>query len=192
MTESQLDELIRELAPRYNTSSEPVPRELLWRRIEAQGAWGPARRPRSRPWVRTAAALAAALVLGIGLGRTTGGGEDREPPASPPGGAGGLARRAAAQHLFQARVLLLSFRGDAGAPHWQPAAWAGELRAQTQLLLASPAADDARLRRLLEELEATLGRIEALPAVPEAAEVQTTVQEVEGLLSEMGGRYGRT
>jgi hypothetical protein len=78
--DDRLDELLRSAARDYNRPPE-TPRELMWGRIEAKreagrGARGAGVipiRPRAHyHWVRWAVGIAAALVLGFGLGRWRG------------------------------------------------------------------------------------------------------------------------
>ncbi|MFL5541909.1 MAG: hypothetical protein ACJ8J0_23175, partial [Longimicrobiaceae bacterium] len=46
--------------------------------------------------------------------------------------------------------------------------WAGEMLTSTRLLLDSPAADDPKLRTLLEDMELVLAQIAALPRKTDA------------------------
>ena len=83
-----LDETLREIATRYN---EPpaAPRDEMWamiqrRRAETRTAPAPDDRPalrlrQRRPELRWAAAIAAVLILGIGIGRFTAGGTEDAP-----------------------------------------------------------------------------------------------------------------
>ena len=72
---------------------------------------------------------------------------------------------AAVQHLTRAEALLTAFRSNEtaeAAPSMNR--WARDLLADTRLLLDSPAANDARRRHLLEDLELVLAQIVQLPA----------------------------
>jgi len=74
-------------------------------------------------------------------------------------------RVAVAQHLSRTETLLASFRADAAGGRVDASAgeWAGQMLSTTRLLLDSPAADDPKLRALLEDLELVLAQIAALP-----------------------------
>lgn len=122
------------------------------------------------PWLQAGAAAAAVLVLGIGIGRMSKG-PARLPTAhveAPAPGTpltGDAYRVAVAQHLTRTETLLTSFRAEAAGGTVDAAAveWAGQMLSTTRLLLDSPAADDPRLRTLLEDLELVLAQIAALP-----------------------------
>jgi hypothetical protein len=122
------------------------------------------------PWIQSGAAAAAILLLGIGIGRVS------KPPArlpttvveAPAPGTpmtGDAYRVAVARHLARTETLLASFRSDAanGEVDGSMGEWAGQMLSTTRLLLDSPAADDPRLRVLLEDLELVLAQIAALP-----------------------------
>ena len=72
MNDHELDDQIRHLAQTYN---EPpaTPRDAMWERIDRARAGAPvvAIGSHRRSWLRTAAGLAAVLVVGIGIGRLT-------------------------------------------------------------------------------------------------------------------------
>jgi hypothetical protein len=177
----------------------PVPREEMWLRIQAQRATrlngasptqardstaGPgvvALRPRRSVWVQWGAALAAMLVIGIGLGRITMPHATTPSPAptSPAADAAGADvvptpyRMAATQHLHRTEALLASLVIDArtyGAV--EVSGWAAELLTDTRLLLASPAAEDPALARLLDDLELVLSQIAGIPAARADEEVE--------------------
>lgn len=90
-------------------------------------------------------------------------------------------RVAALQHLGRAEALLTSFRAEtrAGRPDTQISGWARELLSTTRLLLDSPAANDARLGRLLADLELVLAQIAQLPAERGAGELELIDHAVE-------------
>jgi len=132
-----------------------------------------ARRARKRilfPWIQAGAAAAAVLAVGIGIGRMTKTPERLptthvEAPAPGTSMNGDAYRVAVAQHLSRTETLLASFRADAAGGRVDASAveWAGQMLSTTRLLLDSPAADDPRLRTLLEDLELVLAQIAALP-----------------------------
>jgi len=155
----------------YHAPRTP-PREEMWARIEA------ARRDKHvielRPWLRWAVAAAAVLVLGIGIGRWS-----RNAPAGSKAAAGTQVANeidslasvayqvAATQYLSRTEAFLTSFRADANRSTntARLAHQARELLATTQLMLDSPAADNPRLRALLEDLELVLMQISLLNPV---------------------------
>ena len=154
----------------YHAPRTP-PREEMWARIEA------ARRDKHvielRPWLRWAVAAAAVLVLGIGIGRWS-----RNAPGGPKTAAGTQVSNeidslanvayqvAATQYLSRTEAFLTSFRADANrsANTARLARQARDLLTTTQLMLDSPAADNPRLRSLLEDLELVLMQIAQLDA----------------------------
>jgi hypothetical protein len=100
--------------------------------------------------------------------------------ARPPRSAGAY-RAATLQHLIQAEVLLTSFRAESrsGAMDDQVALWARDLLSTTRLLLDSPAAADAQLKRLLDDLEVVLAQIAQLPAQRARGEMDLIDEAVE-------------
>ena len=168
-----------------------VPRDEMWTLIQAaRTARGPARRPgadegtdvipirriRPQPWW---AAVAAALVIGVVLGRGSLTGPDPvvtvadsgpEGPAAvedaASGGDGTIMvprsyRVAAARHLTRTENFLTMFRVDARTDQLdvEVGAWARRLLTDTRLLLDSPAGGDPELRVLLNDLELVLAQI---------------------------------
>jgi hypothetical protein len=141
--------------------------------VDATGDELAARRTRGRihfPWLRTGAAAAAVLAVGIGIGRMTGGPARLpttlvEAPAPGTSMTGDAYRVAVAQHLSRTEMLLTSFRAEAAGGQVDASAgvWAGQMLSTTRLLLDSPAADDPKLRTLLEDLELVLAQIASLP-----------------------------
>ena len=153
----------------------PTPRDAMWKRIED------ARRNKHvielRPWMRWAVAAAAVLILGIGIGRwtanqstgsngTTVATTESAQPAQP--GQSDVAYQiAATQYLSRTEALLTSFRadqGNRGANNLRFARQARDLLSTTRLILDSPAANDQRLRSLLQDLELVLVQISQLEA----------------------------
>jgi hypothetical protein len=188
-----LQRTIRELEP------PPAPREEIWARVEAERAVRRSAGARAQPDVipfrrrlghatlAWSAALAATLVIGIGLGRMS-----RQQPSSDAGSvvtnaapaSDSLAaqpgdsvptpyRLAATQHLQRTETLLTSLAVDAGATGvGEVSTWARELLTDTRLLLASPAAQDPELLRLLEDLELVLAQLSAIPTARAQQEVE--------------------
>jgi len=177
MTEDRFERFVRQAAQDYHRPPE-TPREELWRRIATVRE---ARRRRrviiTSPWVRWGVGIAAVLALGVGIGRWTA----RPPGASQPvvvagagGDQGGLAYQVAAAQLT-------GFRSEArsGQPDAQFARQARDLLGTTRLMLDSPAAQDARLKGLLEDLELVLAQIAQLPASGGRDDVQAINQGLE-------------
>lgn len=188
-----LDALLRE-ALRQQDAPPPAPREQMWARIEAQRAarrnnlhsGGAARpdvlelRPPRRNYVRWAAALAAMLIVGIGLGRVsmrsgldTGLGPQTVGSATAEDAGPAAFRIAASQHLQRTEALFASLTIDTrtgGAVDVM--SWARELLTDTRLLLASPAAADPAMSRLLEDLELVLSQIATIPTTRAQEEVE--------------------
>jgi hypothetical protein len=139
------------------------------------------RRGRGTQWSLVGYAAAAALVLGIGLGRWT---ATRAAPSdvaatAAPGVAeivrpiayvGEPLQRTTTNYLGEAEALLRSLqRGtNGGGANGTYASQAAVLLMQTRLLLDSPAASDSRLRDLLEDLELALLQIAALKGVDDS------------------------
>lgn len=164
----RMDELIRDLA-RDDMPPDP-PREHMWRVISAERA---RRRQAVRPrlafplWLRWMPALAAALALGIGLGRwSERNSADSASVVAPVADAevpSEVWSAAAQRHLTSAEALLVAFPQDAAAGRTEDVAnWAGDLLTDTRLLAQSPAGEDPNLGRLLEDLELVLAQIAAL------------------------------
>jgi len=171
----KFDQWLKDATAKSYHSPLPTPREEMWKRIEA------ARRNKHvielRPWLRWAVAAAAVLVLGIGIGRWS---INRATlPAGSKAAAGTQVAHeidslanvayqvAATQYLSRTEAFLTSFRADANrtANTGRLARQARDLLTTTQLMLDSPAADNPRLRSLLEDLELVLMQISLLNPV---------------------------
>jgi hypothetical protein len=182
MTEDRFERLLRDAAPDYHRPPD-TPRDELWARIAAARE---ARRRRLavRPWLRWGLGIAAVLALGIGIGRWTARVRPDATVALPPAARdeATLAYRVAAtQYLSRAEALLTGFRAEAraGAPDAQFGAQARDLLTTTRLMLDSPAAQDPRLRSLLDDLELVLAQIAQLPLGGDAEGVQLINQGLE-------------
>jgi len=186
----------------------------------------PFRRPH-RDWLRWSTGIAAALLIGFGLGKWQGAdrdvaGDSERGQAGKQGGVASAARKdpgsaptseskaaggerppqssndlaaavrerpgssayqvAAIQHLTQMEVLLTSFRAEANggrAMDDQLSVWAADLLGTTRLLLDSPAGDDQRLKRLLEDLELVLAQMAQLGSRRAGQEVEMINEAVE-------------
>jgi hypothetical protein len=176
MNEEQQDAMIRRLAEAA-LRPPPVPREELWTRIQAERATqgpdaapsGDVRRLRSRLGFLLPLAAAALVALAFGLGRWTA--PSRVAPALPMPRAAGSStavQAMAAEYLGHTEIFLTDFRAAArsGHPDSTAPAEARRLLSTARLLLDSRAAEDVRLRALLEDLELVLAEITQLPAAP--------------------------
>ncbi|MGD8867032.1 MAG: hypothetical protein PVI01_05370 [Gemmatimonadales bacterium] len=202
MMDDRFDDVVRELAQDYNRPPE-TPRELMWARIRAVRQEREERRRQLRvlysPWTRWGLGIAAALAIGIGIGRfALQPGPEVGPVAVTPGGGAPASlesprrsqlafRVMATQHFSRAETFLTSFRTgpqpEAGdAEFWRGA---GELLSNTRLMLDSPVADDPVTKGLLEELELVLAQVVQLAYVQgRETEVELITQGIErkGLL----------
>lgn len=160
--DEELPERLREAVRGYN---EPpaAPRDQMWWAISAARA----RRRSARRVARRlywGLALAATLVLGIGIGRLVSRGAG---PLPVPQGSAAY-RVAAGQYLARTEVLLTDFTTESrkGRLDAQFVASARDLLTTTRLMLDSPAADDPQLRVLLQDLELVLAQVTQLPDQP--------------------------
>lgn len=204
--DDRLDDQLRSAARAYH-QPPATPREEMWAVIQADRRAGGhaggtdaerARRIRRfsfrsyRP-VAWAAGIAAILALGIGLGRWT-----AEQAGSPgPITAGIQISRpnatayhlAATEHLSQSEAFLTLFRASArgGGDERLASGAARQLLATNRLLLDSPAARDARMRLLLQDLELVLAQIAQLSANPRDRDLDFITEGLEegGVLSRL-------
>ena len=172
MTEERLDELLNEARATYRVPPE-APVEEMWASIDAalgaagvhrSGGIGGTRRGTS--WSIVGYAAAATFVLGVGLGRFTSPPatepEATAPPARAIAGVGDPLKRTTSDYLGEAEALIQSVQRGSGGGNGTYATEAATLLMTTRVLLDSPAASDARLRDLLEDLELALVQIAAL------------------------------
>lgn len=176
--DAPLDAALLDAARAYH-APPPLPADAMWTRIEAARRAAPPAPERSpvvvpihsRRWLHWGAGIAATLAVGIGIGRLLPRGGDAAPAAvaaargTSPEAAPDLAYDIAAQqYLGTTEAFLTAFRASARrADRYEAApATARRLLAQNRLLLDSPAAHDARVRALLEELELVLASIAQL------------------------------
>lgn len=163
MTQEQFDRLLAEAAKEYNQPPE-VPREPMWAEIRRQRREGGRRYP---SWAWWGVGVAAALLLGVAIGRMELGGADGLPVAVdvgvPESGDAVLVayQYAAAEHLQRAETFLMLFRADAerGQMSDIDAAPAEDLLLRTRLLLDSPVVEDPALKAVLDDLELVLAQV---------------------------------
>jgi len=176
MTDDRFDWVLREAAQDYHRPPD-TPREEMWQRIEAAHRARRARVVALRPWLRWGLAAAAVLAIGVGLGRVSM--QHQQTIVVAPGN---LAYRvAAAQYLSRTEALLTGFRSEArtGRIDVQFAGQARDLLTTTRLMLDSPAADDPRLKSLLDDLELVLAQIAQVPQGSDRADLQLINQGLE-------------
>jgi hypothetical protein len=182
----RVDELVARAAREHYNPAPESPRDEMWAVIQAARAEHASRadssivpisRFRPRQWW---IGIAAALVIGVAIGRSTlfeSG--PRAPQVTDPGSAAiaehsgpaaeesADARRAlpyrlaAADHLTRSEAFLTMFRADSRQEQLDEeiGTWARSLLTRTRLLLDSPAARDPQMSRLLEDLELVLVQI---------------------------------
>ncbi len=191
MNDEHFDELIESARKTYRVPPEP-PVDEMWVAIDADlgvagnagGATdGAVRAPRAwMQWRVAGLAAAAALVLGVGVGRWS----TRLPAPSNEDASSAQAsaheasllseplHRTTTDYLGEAAAMLQQFEKDSQGAY---SAQATSLLATTRLLLDSPAASDQRMHELLDDLELILAQIAALrggtirrPAAPGVAD----------------------
>jgi hypothetical protein len=120
-----------------------------------------------RTWPGWSVGIAAALLLGVGIGRWTApraGDSPIVPPRDTVVAATGAAPAAVVDHLARTVVFLASFREDArtGQVESDVRERGRDLLTATQILMDSPASQDPKMRALLEDLELVLAQIAQL------------------------------
>jgi len=195
MDEKRFDEVLRDLPRSFNAPAQP-PLDEMWAVIEDAHFNAPASvaSPRGMIWRSPWLAAAAALVIGVGIGRyiprspkVT---ENPQPPpvtASERQTASGTSavvdayRDQTSHYLGQAAALLISLpaRDATGTADARFAGKAAELLVTTRLLMDSPAAQDPKLRSLLEDLELVLVQIARLRGERSRGDLDLIHQAVE-------------
>jgi hypothetical protein len=194
MNDDELDERMRQAARAYNAPPE-TPREAMWAKIEAARQAGdqpalvePAKpapgvlvfRPRARPAI-WAAAAAAVLVVGIGIGRLSVPGGPTTSSWQGPSANATTYRLATEEHLGQSEAFLTLFRTSVQERN-DPGLASGtarQLLATNRLLLDSPAATDPKTRLLLEDLELVLAEISQLSPQSRAEDLRFIREGIE-------------
>jgi hypothetical protein len=171
-TSDELEAWIAASARESYRVPEQVPRDRLWQSIEA--ARDNAKpvdviplRPRRPAWAMRVAALAAAVLVGVGIARVAD--RSREEPGDSrqvaqelsPSDAVLLA--AVASHLERSEAVLTAARLDAreASPRTdtEVVTWARDLLTTTRLLRDARAQRDPRMRVLLDDLELALAQL---------------------------------
>jgi hypothetical protein len=187
MTDARFEELMRDAAQTYRRPPE-APLDAMWKEIEAAqlGAGiasstglSPKPKPGRRRFdVSRWMAIAATLVIGIGLGRWSTALVRSPAPTTTRIAAVSVKDSAAAavkrdtglavpydvetsRYLGQTAALLIALPSEvrAGRADEQFVNRAGDLLTRTRLLLDSPAASEPQMRALLEDLELVLAQV---------------------------------
>jgi len=195
MDEKRFDEVLRDLPRSFNPPAQP-PLDDMWAVIEDAHFNAPASvssthgSMRRAPWL----AAAAALVIGIGIGRYIPGSAkttNNPPPPAIMASAGQAAsdtsavvdayRDQTSHYLGQAAALLISLpaKDASGTADAGFAGKAADLLVTTRLLMDSPAAQDPKLRSLLDDLELVLVQIARLRGERSRADLDLIHQAVE-------------
>jgi len=203
MTEDELDERTREALRGYRVPPAP-PLDEMWLAIEERHFGAPVvslvDRAQSRgitarrrwfaapSWGVVVAAIAAALIVGVALGRMSRG---IAPIVADNGREGQYDywtanaepyRQATTEYLGQTVALLTALPAAArdGQPDARFATQASDLLTTTRLLLDSPAAaSDPRLKSLLEDLELVLAQLSRLPSEHGGTELNLITEALE-------------
>jgi len=119
------------------------------------------------------------LVLGIGIGRWTA--HQAAGVAAGSGNSDLVYQVAATQYLSRTETFLTGFRADlrAGRVDTRFMGQARDLLTTTRLLLDSPAANDPRMRALLEDLELVLVQISQLEAGRDKRNADLITQDMD-------------
>ena len=178
--DARLDELIDREAKGYRAGRQP-PSDVMWSRIERKVARA-IRQPgpgsaRHWPWIAAGAGIAAALVIGVAIGRHTMSSEGPARSAAVTQSLSGASvvsadsardaqtRAVTVSHLVQTEVFLTEVRADlkTGRYDRQRGERSRYLLARTRLLMSRDAARAPTVERLLQDLELVLAEIAALP-----------------------------
>jgi hypothetical protein len=191
--DDRFDALLRDAAATYNRppADGDLPLDAMWRSIEAEAfsttgtpaasrSQETAKSTEPRKWWRSGwhrsqwLRIAAALVIGVGIGRislligasssTTRTGIERPIATTTPPTIASTPQSydpSTSRYLGQAAALLIALPGEAntGKPDRRFLTRANELLVTTRLLLDSPSASEQGLRNLLEDLELVLVQV---------------------------------
>ena len=202
MTDEEMDERTREALRGYRVPPPP-PLDEMWDAIESQHFGTPvvslvdreAARGRAErrwrlgapSWSVLVAGMAAALVIGVGVGRLSNGGTPNGIDSSEGRYTYWTSnaepyRQATTEYLGETVALLAALPAAArdGQSDARFVSQAVDLLSTTRLLLDSPAAaSDPRLKNLLEDLELVLAQLSRLPADHPRTELTLITQALE-------------
>ena len=180
MNEERFNELMRDAAQTYRNPPD-APLDEMWAAIEGelaeQAKPGPDVRPitasparRVPQWI----AIAATLVIGVGIGRYSTALQKNAPAAPAPAAVAAVAALPVdsavvsntyevetSKYLGQTAALLIALPSEikGGRANQQFVGRASELLTTTRLLIDSPASNDPSMRNLLEDLELVLAQV---------------------------------
>ena len=205
MTEDELDERTREALRGYRVPPA-APLDDMWDAIEQRHFGAPVvslvdrakardagvvrRRFIAPTWTIALLGMAAALLIGVSLGRLSNGvAPQLVAENSPPEGRYDYwtmnsepYRQATTQYLGETAALLTALPAAArdGQPDARFVTHAADLLSTTRLLLDSPAAaSDPRLKNLLEDLELVLAQLAQVPNERRGAELTLIAEALE-------------
>jgi hypothetical protein len=185
MDDKDLDRLLADMRSSYNVPPTP-PLDSMWDGIER--ARGDRRRAANLGRMVWWIGMAAALVVGVGIGRFT------RPTAATVAGADAPSSaalrslppdssydRATTRYLGQTAALFVALPAEArtGRADERFVARAVDLLTTTRLLLDSPAASDPRVRALLEDVELVLAQVATLESDRVRVEFELIAQALE-------------
>ena len=178
MSDDKFDTWLDSAAKSYNRPPDQIPRIEMWDKIEsaldadAQRVTVkalPVRPSALRRWFAPISAIAATLLIAVGVGAGYWlRGRDLSTPASQPPAVAAAPRPAAPsgtldvavqQHMADAEALLVAYRSVDAQTDAHVRSWARDVLGTTRLLMDTPAASDPSRRRLLEDLELILVQI---------------------------------
>lgn len=172
------DDMLIQASRDYNAPTL-VPRDEMWARIEAARKSGVASAPKRARWMWPSAAVAAAVVMAVGIvvGRRWERSSSQLASSSPTSAATTVAPELDAsgslsyklvvlKHLANSEALITSFRSAAkrGEVDAQLRDWSKEMLSTTRMLEASGTASDPTLKRLLSDLDLVLTQIKLYTA----------------------------
>jgi hypothetical protein len=193
MDEDQLDELLKQLPREYNAPPAP-PLDEMWTAIELAHFDAARATPAARsyaPWLAAAATLLIGIAIGryvpAGKGDATGSHPSSTSVATTPvpsadtSAVADAYREQTTRYLGQAAALLISLPNQSGSTKTDAvfAGKAADLLVTTRLLMDSPAAQDPKLRSLLEDLELVLVQIARLRGERNKSDLDLIHQAVE-------------
>ncbi|MGH7655831.1 MAG: hypothetical protein ACREN6_14330 [Gemmatimonadaceae bacterium] len=207
MDDNKLDELLADAVHSYRPPPA-APLDAIWTRVEAEAfAARPARR--APGWTAFAGAIAATLVLGVLVGRTTATRTTPSLSGAAPAPAPARARlastvsadpyqRSAQEFLGRTATLLVALptKDRPGTNDAKLAGQAQQLLGTTRLLLDSPVGRDQRMKDLLEDLELVLAQVarlqpqrpgESLTLINEALEERDVVPRIRSAVADLSG-----
>jgi hypothetical protein len=186
MTEERLNELLDDARRTWPLPPEPD-YQAMWGRIERESFGARRLEARTPSWRTFSLGLAAALMMGIGLGRFTMNTATPAPtvtaqiaPTDTATPSANAYDRVASELLGRTVVLLTALPGEARNSSGERFSnQATELLTSTRLLLDSPAASDPRFKDLLEDLELVLAQIAMLQSGRSRQEIDLITDALE-------------